>query len=329
MNKFVSTTLNDIRQLIEYLRNGPPVFIQTHNFPDHDAVGSAFGLQQLFGNFGISAQLIYDMNIQRDSLKRVIQDLEIDIHSANDCCVKPEDRIILVDGCKGNKNVTDLIGDEVGVIDHHQVKSPEEVEYVDIRVEYGACATIIASYYFELDVAMSQKVATALMIGISMDCAQLTRGVSEPDLEAYFRCYGSADVVYVNSILRNNIEIDDLSNYRYLLNHLEYQGRVGFCFFENGCSQNLLGILSDFVLALNKIDFVVLCARNQDRICFSLRSEVPEWDAAVIVRKILEGIGFGGGHADMAGGVIFDRRQFDVDRIVAHIKRELATESSG
>ena len=44
---------------------------------------------------------------------------------------------------------TDLIGDEVGVIDHHNVLSPDDVEFSDIRPDYGACATIVWSYFNE------------------------------------------------------------------------------------------------------------------------------------------------------------------------------------
>ena len=35
------------------LCQGHRVYIQTHNFPDPDAIGSAFGLQRLLGVYGI------------------------------------------------------------------------------------------------------------------------------------------------------------------------------------------------------------------------------------------------------------------------------------
>ena len=40
----------DVRQLIEICR-GHKVYIQTHNIPDPDAIGTAFGLQQLMKHF--------------------------------------------------------------------------------------------------------------------------------------------------------------------------------------------------------------------------------------------------------------------------------------
>jgi hypothetical protein len=35
-----------------------------------------------------------------------------------------------------------------------------------------------------------------------------------------------------------------------------------------------------------------------------VRSEREEWNASRVVQRALHGIGFGGGHADMAGGII-------------------------
>lgn len=321
--KEVKRYINKITDFIDFLKGEEFIFIQTHNFPDHDAVASAFGLQQLFKHYGIDSYLVYEKEIQRDSLKKIIKDLKIDIKNKNDYTMEEQHKIVLVDGCKGNSNVTDLIGDEVGVIDHHQVVSPEDVEFSHIFPEYGACASIIASYFLNLGVKIPKNVATSFLIGISTDTSFLTRGVCEHDLQVFFHCYGIADIQYVTSILRNYIRISDLEFYRFLVDNMIYLKRSAFCYFPSGCNQNLLGILADFAISLNEIDFVVLCAKNENRINFSLRSEVPEWDASHVVRHILEGIGFGGGHADMAGGVIKDSSYFNQEviynSIISHL----------
>ena len=54
----------DIRQLIALCRN-KRVFIQTHNFPDPDAIGSAFGLQRLLQRYSIQTKLCYDGKIDK------------------------------------------------------------------------------------------------------------------------------------------------------------------------------------------------------------------------------------------------------------------------
>jgi len=312
--KKITRYFSTINELIGFLKNENIVYIQPHNYPDHDAIASAFGLQHFLMHFGIQPKIVYDTIIQRESLLRLMDKLNIQAYRITDISMTSRDKVILVDGCKGNTNVTDLIGDEVGVIDHHLVAEPDDVEFSDIRMEYGACASIIASYYLDHQVEMPRDVASALLIGINMDTALLTRNVSEFDIRAYLHCYRIANVSYVNNVIRNYIRIDDLIYYQYLITNNKIHDRILFCYFPQGCNQNLLGILSDFALALDEIDLVVLCAKDQ-KIHFSLRSEVLEWDVSLLIRNLLAGKGFGGGHADMAGGIIPDVNQFDPDEI--------------
>jgi nanoRNase/pAp phosphatase (c-di-AMP/oligoRNAs hydrolase) len=304
-----------ILDLINELKNQNRIFIQTHNFPDHDAVASAYGLSKLLLEFGVKTHIIYNGEIQRDSLVKMIDSLNINISKYEEFDIRDEDKIIVVDGCKGNINVEDLNGDEILVIDHHDVNEPENIRYVDIRSSYGACATIIYTYYKQLEKNIPKDVATALIIGLNMDTAHFTRGVSGEDVNAFHSLYIEANIPLVNSILRNNIKTKDLNFYKFLINNIKIDSAVAFCYFEDGCNQNLLGILGDFVLSLEEVDFVILCAKNNGVINFSIRNEKSKLSAATIIQDVLKGIGFGGGHKDMAGGVIKDITKFNEEKI--------------
>jgi nanoRNase/pAp phosphatase (c-di-AMP/oligoRNAs hydrolase) len=288
-----------------------PVYVQTHDFPDHDAVASAFGMQGVLRRAGVPSRIVYGGDLQRDSLRRMIRDLGIEISPAGDVAMTPSDPIVIVDGCKGSRNVTDLPGDEIAVIDHHDVLRPDNVPFVDIRSDYGACATIVHGYWEESDEEMPAPVATALMIGINMDTALLTRQVGRQDIQAYADLYTRADIRLENSILRNSIQTKDLAFYRHALENVQIADHVAFCWFPSGCNQNLLGILGDFFISLEEAEFVVLCARNANVINVSVRNEREGWNASRIVQAALDGIGFGGGHADMAGGMIREAQGID------------------
>lgn len=302
---------------INEIKSEERIFIQTHNFPDHDAVASAYGLSELLLTYGIKSCIIYKGEIERESLVKMIESLNINISKYEEHNISFQDKIIVIDGCKGNSNVEELEGEEILVIDHHEVKEPEDVKYTDIRSSYGACSTIIYTYYKQLEKQMSSDVATALMIGLNVDTARLTRGVSKTDLDAFYFLYTKADMDEVNLILKNYIKTADLNYYKILLQQLKFKSSVAFCYFENGCSQNLLGILGDFVLSLEEIDFVILCAKNNGVVNFSIRNENRELSAASIIQEVLEDIGFGGGHIDMAGGIIKDITKFNKDEIYA------------
>ncbi|MCP4130150.1 MAG: recombinase RecJ [bacterium] len=307
--------MNIIQQIVEYVKDEEYIYIQTHNFPDHDSVASAVGLQYLLQQFGVNSHLIYEGDIQRDSLVEMIDTLEIDIQHNENHELEEDHMIVIVDGCKGNKNVTDLIGDEIAVIDHHNVIATEDVRFTDIRPEYGACSSLIYDLYKEMEIEVPRNIATALMIGINMDTNLLTRNASQMDVQAYADLYPLMDMTAHNSLLRNFIQTKDLEFYKYAIEHTRIQEEISFCYFSEGCNQNLLGILGDFFLALKEVDFVILCARNGNIINFSLRNERPEWNASLVIQDVLREIGFGGGHMDMAGGIIKDPSLFNEEVI--------------
>jgi len=312
-----------IDQILDFVKDEEFIYIQTHNFPDHDAVASAFGLQYIFNELGKKALCIYEGDVQRDSLQQMIDELNIEITHNEDHLLTEDHKIIIVDGCKGNKNVTDLIGDEIAVIDHHEVSTPDDVPFSDIRSNYGACSSIIFKYFKDYKLSIPQNIATALMIGINMDTALLTRGVSEEDIQAYAELYTISNIRLQNSILRNYIQTKDLNFYRYAIDNVIIKNEIAFCYFPKGCNQNLMGILGDFFLALEEVDFVILCALNESKINFSLRNEAPQWNASMVIQEVLKGIGFGGGHGDMAGGIIKDVNLFDENIIFEKFYRFL------
>ena len=315
--------MGKLGELLNVLGARRPVYVQTHDFPDCDAVATAFGLQVLLKESGVSSRIVFGGDLQRDSLRRMIRDLGIEVEQAAGIEIDAHDPIVIVDGCKGSKNVTDLPGDEIAVIDHHDVKTPDDVAFVDIRPGLGACATLIFGYFQEARREIPREVATALMIGINMDTALLTRQVSKEDIQAYADLYPRADVRLENSILRNSIQTQDLDFYRHALANVQIRDRVAFCWFPEGCNQNLLGILGDFFITLEEAEFVVLCARNDGVINISVRSERDAWNASRMVQEALSGIGFGGGHADMAGGIIRDPQGIDGPQIHERFRRAL------
>lgn len=78
--------------------------------------------------------------------------------------------------------------------------------------------------------------------------------------------------------------------------------------------------MATFALSLTEIDLVVLSATNDNQVHFSVRNERGEWNAARFIQEALTDSGFGGGHQDMAGGLIPDARLFDKDQLYARMR---------
>jgi len=290
------------------------VFIQTHNFPDPDAVSAAFGLKELLEIQGIHTEIIYDGELQRHALIQMIAHLHIPIYHWKQYELTESDRIIIIDGCKGNANVEDLTGREIAVIDHHKNMADDDILLSDIRPDYGSCSTIICEYYQEHGALPSREAASALHIGLARDTDLFTRGMTEMDLKALSFLYPYSDKSLVNNILRNNIQLTDLDYYRKLLSRLEVYRGMAFCYLSEGCPQNLMGILGDFILSLQEIHFVCLFANNNSVISLSFRNNWEDKDASSIMKQFTQGIGRGGGHKEMAGGVLFQDETPDPEK---------------
>jgi len=309
-----------IRQLLKKLAaEKENIFIQTHNFPDPDAVASAYGFQQLLKLEGIDSFIIYDGVIQRTALNKMIIDLSIDIRQSRLYDMTEKDKIIIIDGCKRNKNVTDLIGDEIAVIDHHPGNKPDDVEFVDIRPDTGACASIITSYFIDLNHKIPKDAATALLTGLFRDTYSMTRAVSPLDVAAYSELFKTADNAKANSMVLNNITFDDLQLFNKVIENLKTDGDIAFCYISEECNQNLLGILGDFLLSLEEITFTALFADNDQLINISFRNESPHINAAEIMKELVSGIGSGGGHRQMAGGIIDKKDNFNPEKMFKNL----------
>ena len=293
--------------LIELLKNHT-VYIQTHNFPDPDAIASAFGLQQFFSCHGISADLCYDGKIDRLSAKKMLETFEITMFSKNKLHnMTEDDSIVLVDSQKNNSNVTDFIGDEVGCIDHHPIFFPYEYQYQDIRIT-GACATLIAEYYALSGKEPARDAATALLYGLKMDTLQFTRGVTELDIRMFEYLFPRCDQGKLAALERNNMEFTDLKAYGAAIESIELYDRVGFSCIPFPCPDALVAVISDFILSLVEVDVAVVSSFRKNGVKLSVRSEIPGVHAGNLLHKALQGVGNGGGHASMGGGFISRER---------------------
>ena len=306
--------MTKLDQLVEILKEAPDeVFIQPHNVPDPDAIAASFGLKVLLEERGIASEIVYENEIEKANSSKMLELFNIKLTLASEVeTLGVEDWTVLVDGQKGNSNMTDLITDEVAVIDHHEYSGDNGYRLVDVRPQVGACSTIIAEYYVENKITIPKPVATALLYGIFMDTDNLTRGVSELDINMFYHLYNQSDIELITALKGNQITQRDLKDYARAFDNVEVYGEIGFLYLESG-NDSLLGASSDIVVTIAGVNVVVAYSPRGDGIKFSTRSINNAIKANGLVRHILEGVGFGGGHDSMAGGFL-PKKNFDQNK---------------
>ena len=314
--------MTKLEQIIQKI-NRRHVYIQTHNFPDPDAIASAYGLQELLRIHGIASTICYKGKIDRYSTDKLREMLDIGLENIEDLEEKltEEDEVILVDAQKGNSNIINMTGDEIICIDHHPTYEKYEYRFSDIRPDIGACSTIIAQYFFENEIPITKKIATALTFGIRSDTQRLSRGVSKLDMEMMYRMFDACDQDVIHLLENSNLYFEDLMAYSRAISSIEVFENISFADTGENCPEALIASVSDFMLALVEVTFSVVYSRKEEGIKISVRSEGPSLDAGKIISAALKGIGSGGGHATMAGGFVpFHGTEREEDLLVQDIR---------
>jgi len=292
--------------LVDILKDAPDeVFIQPHNVPDPDAIASSLGMYYLLSQRGIKKlAIVYDQEIEKANSLKMLELFKVPVVRAADAStLGSEDWAVLIDGQKGNANLTDLPTDEVAVIDHHEYLGNKGYRFEDVRPGVGSCSAIIADWFFENNMEPPRIVATALLYGIFMDTDNLTRGASEFDIDMFYRLYGLSDIEMIVELKGNEISIDELDLYSEAFKTVETYDELAFLHLQD-VNDSLLGAAGDIVVSVAGVYIVVAYAVRKDGIKISVRSRSEKIKANDMVRQLVEGCGVGGGHDNMAGGFI-------------------------
>lgn len=294
----------DPSRLINVLK-GSRVFIQTHNFPDRDAVASACGLQCILRHFGIDANLCYKGTIENMGIRHIME--EYHIHMDEYSHIEEmtfADKVILVDGQKFNANMTDLPGDEVACIDHHPANDKGEYAYKDIRI-CGACSSIIDEYFRIWNVPMDRDTATLLLYGLRMDTDNLRRGVTELDVEAFRHLFPLSDDSMLKKLAGRCLLKEDLRAFGTAIETITLREGLGMVRIPFKCDDHLIAQVADFILTLAEVDTAIVYSRRDNGLKFSARTLLPQVHCGDMLLTVLkEEGGSGGGHPHMAGGFL-------------------------
>ncbi|MDR1375138.1 MAG: DHH family phosphoesterase [Treponema sp.] len=291
----------------------PQIVIQTHDFPDHDAAASAFGLGRLLDRYGYEPLLRYRGLIRSHSLKSMISELNIPLVKVTNIVEKELLRApcIIVDGNPANANARQVTENLFAVIDHHPGQgktggppAAPPCPFADIRPGCGSCSAIIAGYWKEAGFVPDRTESTALLIGIEIDTDFLSRRVSRSDLDAFYRLFFNADWQFGARNIKTSLSRKDLPVMELAITNARIKKKLYFTVITVDTSQEVISILADLFLRLREISLSVIIEIQGAVRHVSVRSRDPAVSAARVIRRALEGIGEGGGHDHMAGGLL-------------------------
>jgi len=176
-----SKASSGLKDILEAHRGGHHVVV-LQNFPDPDAIASAYAHKLISREFDIEVDILHSGEISHQQNRAMVKLLEIELLPYDDSLdLSKYDGAVFVDnqGTTAENIVAALEKANVPLlitVDHHEPQERIKTEYRDIRPKVGATATIYAEYLekgglVEMDKSKRDHplVATALFHGLLTD----------------------------------------------------------------------------------------------------------------------------------------------------------------
>lgn len=301
--KSATKILNFLLQRKESLS---PILILTHDYPDPDALASAFALKYLLSNFyNIDSWIAYSGIIGRMENRSMVDILNIPVNRLSSMDFNSYTNFVLVDTQPLFEN-NSFPSDKKAtiVIDQHKfVKKPKaDLSIIDTRC--GATCVIIAEALLALEADIPKNVATALAYGIISETLNLYRGTTRRVVKAYLGILPKCDMAALAEIQNPPRSKNFFKTLGTSIQNAAVCGSLissNLGFVEN---PDLVSQTADFLLTYEGVEWSLSTGRYKDTLHLSLRSKNTDISAGEILRYVVVDKSRAGGHSGIAGGSI-------------------------
>jgi nanoRNase/pAp phosphatase (c-di-AMP/oligoRNAs hydrolase) len=191
------------------------------------------------------------------------------------------------------------------VIDHHRTRGPNpKCPFSDVRTDVGASASIVFSYFQEMDVDISPELGAALLYAIETDLAGAAGTPGDLDNIAMSNLTLLADMRRLYQMRYVDLPQTYYTAYATGLNNAVYYDNAIVSHVDTIDSLEKPAVLADFLLRFDKVQWSLVTGVHGSRLVISLRTSSTKFSAAQMIRRLVRNIGEGGGHRTKAGGVV-------------------------
>lgn len=211
------------------------------------------------------------------------------------------------------------------VIDHHRGLRGQRSTggFRDVRADVGACTSIIFSYFMELEEPIDRDLAAIMLFAIESDLAGAAGTPGDLDNVAL-----SSLTLLADTRKLYEMRYVDMPRGYYIAYAAGLKSAV--CFndaiiaeLDEIDSTEQPAVIADFLLRFERARWALVSGISDRRLVLSLRTQSGKLSAADVMRKLVRGIGEGGGHRAKAGGAIplAGSSAADIDRLRERVRR--------
>lgn len=268
---------------------------------DPDALGSAMALKRILAGRVEQVGIAYVNEISRPDNLAMIRYLRIPIKKLTPPLVAQYDRFALVDSQPHHHpDFADLYFSVV--IDHHPrvAGMPVNADFVEILPEYGANATIMTEYLYNLGLRPGKLLATALLYGIKTDTQSFEREFHDNDMKAFRYLSKFYNKPLLHKIIRSEFRLEWLKYFTQAFRKMRIVGKTISIFMGKVDSSDILVILADFFLRVHGLSSTVLSGIHEDKLIIVFRGDGLRRDMGKFAKRLFGDVGSAGGHKSMA-----------------------------
>ncbi len=328
-----TTKKNDVVRIVDQLgevleqHRGERQIVVIQDFPDPDALSSAWAYQLIAANYEISCDIVYGGTLSHQENIALVRLTSLPAKRYVNTALQEEDLsvyqgCVLIDSQGTNSQLYSVVRQAkiplIVAIDHHSKQGELDAEFIDLRPQTRATATILTQYIqsgmLEFDSSNETHIqcATALMHGLRSDTNRLMQAKEEDFIAAAYlsRFYDSQ---LLNAVLQSarsrrvmNVIERALRN-RNIKKNFSISG-VGYLRYDD---RDAIPQAADFLVTEEDIHTAVVygIVHNEDDdkelVIGSLRTTKLTLDPDEFIKETLgkdaQGRFFGGGRY-MAGG---------------------------
>jgi len=278
--------------------------IFTHDNPDPDSIASALALKEISKHFGVEADILYYGEVQHQQNKAMVNLLNIPIVNASEANLKEYSKFALVDSAGPGLN--NSISSDVRIsiiIDHHPAENVSG-EFVDVREDVGATATILTLYLQDLKIVPTKTLATALFFGIQTETEEFRRNARRNDFLASAYLYPFVDNELLEKMEGPALSTETLDVLGTAIKNREIFSSFLISFAGFITDKDTLPQAADFLLKLEGISTVLVFGVIKDSVYMSARNSDVRVNIGEVLKRAFRDVGSAGGHAHAAGGKI-------------------------
>lgn len=266
---------------------------------DPDALACAFAVKRLLRYRVKHITIAYPNEVRRLSNVAMIDLLKIPAERLQNVKINDYSKKIMLDSQPTHLPIFENIVYNA-VIDHHPLTNGWESQFVDIRPDYGATASMIVEYLRAADMKPSVALATALFYAIKVDTHNFEKRSIPADAISFRYLYNIANQNLVRKIELSELRRSELNYFRTAFTEMKISKNRLYAHVGRVRSPDILVIIADFFNRVHEISWVFISGIHNEKLVVIFRCDGYKKNAGKLAEKTFSGMGSAGGHREAA-----------------------------